>query len=212
MERTAQQQRAAAFAHVVEQIRAVVQQEYAADQRLTPECVASVLKPYLYEPDLLTPEQREPDPSAYRQHVLHVERDGSFSVVALVWLPGQATPIHDHVSWCVVGVYEGQELETRYRHRTDATDSREYLIEDGHSINRSGSVAALMPPGDIHRVTNNGIGLAISLHVYGADIGKLGSSIRRYYDMEVRPAGNSLSAEKSEASRRAGNEEVERSA
>ena len=30
-------------------------------------------------------------------------------------LAGQSTPIHDHVSWCVVGVYEGRERETRFR-------------------------------------------------------------------------------------------------
>jgi predicted metal-dependent enzyme (double-stranded beta helix superfamily) len=44
---------------------------------------------------------RNGDPATYRCHLLHAEPDGSFSVVALVWRPGQATPIHDHVTWCV---------------------------------------------------------------------------------------------------------------
>src|SRR4051794_23007557 len=76
--------------------------------------VADVLRAYLSRRELLTPEQCEPDPHHYRQCILYVDPNGDFSMVALVWLPGQATPIHDHVSWCVVGVYEGQELETRY--------------------------------------------------------------------------------------------------
>ena len=63
--------------------------------------VGERLAPHLGTADLLTPEQREGDPDRYRQHVLHAEPDGSFSVVALVWLPGQRTAVHDHVSWCV---------------------------------------------------------------------------------------------------------------
>src|SRR5919106_744584 len=73
--------------------------------------VGERLAPYLGAPDLLTPDQREGDPDGYRQHVLHAEPDGSFSVVALVWLPGQHTAVHDHVSWCVTGVHEGEEHE-----------------------------------------------------------------------------------------------------
>ena len=48
------------------------------------------------------------------QAVLHVAPDGVFSVVAVVWQPGQTIPIHDHGSWCVVGVYEGEEEEISY--------------------------------------------------------------------------------------------------
>src|SRR5215212_211095 len=62
----------------------------------------------------LPPDQQRPGVDSYRQHLLHVSPSRRLSVVALVWLPGQATPIHDHVSWCVVGVHRGEELETRY--------------------------------------------------------------------------------------------------
>ena len=60
---------------------------------------------------MLTAEQRVGDPRSYRSHVLHIEPDGAFSIVALVWRPGQVTPIHDHVTWCVFGVIEGVEYE-----------------------------------------------------------------------------------------------------
>ncbi len=147
--------------------------------------VAELLQPCLSASSFLTEAQREPDPDHYRQHVLHVEDDGSFSIVALVWLPGQETPIHDHVSWCVVGVHEGQEYETLYEVERDP-QGQSKLVETGRSVNPPGSTAALTPPGDIHKVVNNGEQLAISLHIYGADIGKLGSSIRRRYDLPVR--------------------------
>lgn len=142
--------------------------------------VARELRPTLRLPGLLTAEQRRGHPDHYAQHLLHVEEDGSFSVVALVWLPGQSTAIHDHLSWCTVGVYEGRETETRYRLTT--TRGRPRLQATGTDLNRRGSVSAIAPPGDIHRVRNSGTSKAISLHIYGADIRELGTSIRHIYD------------------------------
>jgi 3-mercaptopropionate dioxygenase len=142
--------------------------------------VARQLRGTLHEPGLLEPHEREGSPDAYTQHILHVEPDGSFSVVALVWLPGQTTAVHDHVSWCTVGVYEGEETEVAYRWVGSEGDRR--LVPAATTRNRQGSVSAVAPPGDIHRVWNSGTATTISLHVYGADIGRLGTSIRRCYD------------------------------
>ncbi|AEW98891.1 cysteine dioxygenase family protein [Streptantibioticus cattleyicolor] len=147
----------------------------------TAHLVAELLAPLLGRAGLLTAEQCEGDPERYRQHVLHSEPDGSFSLVALVWLPGQSTSVHDHVSWCVTGVHEGQEHERRYRLLTDGRTS--WLARAGDVVNGVGEVAAFAPPGDIHRVRNGGPGKAISLHVYGADVARLGSSIRRVYQV-----------------------------
>jgi 3-mercaptopropionate dioxygenase len=146
--------------------------------------VAAELRPLLGNPHLLCQKQCEPDPSCYRQHVLYVADDGQFSIVALVWLPGQTTCIHDHVSWCVVGVHQGCEQEHQYRLEDESGSA--CLIPTGVSYNRAGTVAALTPPGDVHRVVNPGPDLAISIHVYGADIRVLGSSIRRRYDLPIK--------------------------
>ncbi|HEX5167519.1 MAG TPA: cysteine dioxygenase family protein [Thermomicrobiales bacterium] len=163
-------------------IRAIVQSE--SDPALVGEAVAVALKPNLGDASLLTDDQLVPDADHYRQHILHVEPDGSFSIVALVWLPGQETPIHDHVCWCVVGVHLGEEHETTYT--LAGTDDDPHLVVSGQPVNLNGTVAALVPPGDIHKVANDGDSLAVSLHIYGADIGTLGTSIRRRYDLPVR--------------------------
>ena len=106
-----------------------------------------------------------------------------------MWLPGQRTPIHDHVSWCVVGVYEGRERETRYR-AVEAGGER-YLEAIGGIDAHPGHVEVIVPTvEDIHAVTAVGEGPTIALHVYGADIERLGSSIyRRFDDWPVRDAG-----------------------
>ncbi len=162
---------------LVADVREVVQRGMPPE--LTARLVAERLAPALGAPGLLTPEQRAGDPDHYRQHVLHAEADGSFSIVALVWLPGQQTPIHDHVSWCVTGVHEGQEHERRYRLVPDGPTARLVPTED--VVNPAGAIAAFAPPGDIHRVRNACSAKAISLHIYGADISRLGTSIRRVY-------------------------------
>jgi hypothetical protein len=55
----------------------------------------------------------------------------------------------------------------------------------GESDNHAGDVSGFAPPGDIHRVHNTADETAISIHVYGTDVSRIGSSVRRYYEQEV---------------------------
>ena len=153
-----------------------------ADWQQTAEFAATELRRHLPAADILTLAERSGDAAGYRCHVLHAEPDGSFSVTAMVWRPGQVTPIHDHVTWCVFGVVQGVEYEELYALDADGTS----LTEVGHNQNMPGEVSGFAPPGDIHRVRNIGADVAISVHVYGADITRLGSSVRRTYDLPVR--------------------------
>ncbi|MFI7604591.1 hypothetical protein ACIBTV_05650 [Micromonospora sp. NPDC049366] len=169
------------LARLVTDVRAAVDRGLPPD--LTAYLVGEQLAPHLGASDLLTDEQYEGDPDRYRQHLLHAERDGSFSIVALVWLPGQQTAIHDHVAWCVTGVHQGEEHERRFRLVSDGAVARLVATED--VVNGPGDVCGFAPPGDIHRVWNGGTGKAVSLHIYGADISRLGSSVRRVYDLRT---------------------------
>jgi predicted metal-dependent enzyme (double-stranded beta helix superfamily) len=139
----------------------------------TAQLVAEHLRQHLPSPNVLSAEQRLGSPDGYRSHTLHVEPGGSFSITALVWQPGQVTRIHDHLTWCVFGVIQGVEHEELF-------DSDLNLI--GRSDNHVGDVSGFAPPGDIHRVHNTGSTTAISIHVYGTDVTRMGSSVRRYYD------------------------------
>src|SRR3954447_5056592 len=140
-----------------------------ADWTETAELVAEQLRRALPSPEILSAEQR----SGRGSHTLHVEPDGSFSIIGLVWEPGQITPIHDHTTWCVFGVLQGVEQEELF----DAQ-----LQPLGRSENHAGDVSGFAPPGDIHRVHNTTEEIAISIHVYGTDVTRIGSRARRYYD------------------------------
>ena len=149
----------------------------------TADRVTDALRANLPDPAAILPVSlRRGDPAGYQSHLLYAEPDGSFSISAMVWMPGQQTMIHDHVAWCVTGVLQGREYEEIFA----LTDGGRALRLAARNVNQAGSVSGFAPPGDIHRVRNTGDTVAISMHVYGADISRLGNSIRREYTLPVR--------------------------
>lgn len=122
-----------------------------------------------------------PDPDRYRQYLLHCDSRQRFSVVSFVWGPGQATPVHDHTVWGLIGMLRGAELAQPYAIKGEA------LVSDGpvHRL-EPGAVEAVSPRiGDIHQVANAfDDKTSISIHVYGANIG----AVRRHtYDAAGQP-------------------------
>jgi predicted metal-dependent enzyme (double-stranded beta helix superfamily) len=131
--------------------------------------------------DWLPDAYAQPDPTRYQQYLLHCDSRERFSVVSFVWGPGQATPVHDHTVWGLVGVLRGAELSQRFERRADAFAA----IGPVHRLER-GEVEAVSPSvGDVHQVTNAfDDHVSISIHVYGANIGAVERST---YDAAGRP-------------------------
>ena len=167
---------------LVHAIRAEVRR--GLDWQQTADCVARALRACLPDPAAILPAPlRGGDLAGYQSHLLYAEPGGTFSVSAMVWLPGQQTMIHDHVAWCVTGVLQGREYEEIFA----LADGGRPLRLAARNVNPAGTVNGFAPPGDIHRVRNTGDTVAISIHVYGADISRLGNSIRREYALPIRP-------------------------
>src|SRR5689334_11647323 len=149
----------------------------------TADGVAAALRASLPDPAAILPAPlRCGDPAGYQSHLLYAEPDGSFSISAMVWMPGQQTMIHDHVAWCVTGVLQGREYEEVFA----LTDGGRALRLAARNVNPAGAVSGFAPPGDILLFHNTAATVAISMHVYGADISRLGNSIRREYTLPVR--------------------------
>ncbi|MBB4224650.1 cysteine dioxygenase family protein [Variovorax guangxiensis] len=116
----------------------------------------------------------QPDPVYYRQFLLHADSTERFSVVSFVWGPGQATPVHDHTVWGLIGMLRGSEYSQGY-----ALDSSGNARPHGEAVRLDpGQVEAVSPTvGDLHRVHNaHADRVSISIHVYGANIG----AVRRH--------------------------------
>ncbi|KAF1042886.1 cysteine dioxygenase [Xylophilus sp.] len=110
-----------------------------------------------------------PDPARYQQFLLHADSTERFSVVSFVWGPGQATPVHDHTVWGLIGMLRGAEYSQPY---TLDTQGRPH--ESGPPVRlEPGQVEHVSPTvGDVHRVRNAyDDRVSISIHVYGANIG-----------------------------------------
>jgi hypothetical protein len=48
----------------------------------------------------LHPQHCREDPAHDTRNAITICPDGDLSLIALVWLPGQLAPVHDHGSWC----------------------------------------------------------------------------------------------------------------
>jgi predicted metal-dependent enzyme (double-stranded beta helix superfamily) len=111
----------------------------------------------------------EPDPASYRIHLLHLDPAARFSVSAMVWGPGQGTPIHNHTVWGMVGVLRGRERCEEFS--LPARPGGPLVAGHVHEL-EAGDIDLVSPSiGDIHRVSNAlADGTSVSIHVYGADI------------------------------------------
>lgn len=120
--------------------------------------------------------------AGYGQYCLY-RRGTELSVIAFCWGPGQGTPIHDHLSWGVLGFIDGRERETRYK-RVDGGADEEHarLQEVGVHYTEKGCTShVITPTRDIHKVENPGDTPSVSIHVYGCDMGR---QRRRRYDLD----------------------------
>lgn len=159
----------------------------------------NILEPYFAEllrkTDLLPEQFAQPNPDGrlgggIGQWLLFRAQDRSLTVFSLVIPPNSETPIHDHLSWGLVGLYKGKQLETVYR-RVDNREVPEYAELEivGFYQVKSGDIYRLLPPdGDIHSVkATTVISPSVSIHVMGNDTGSIW---RHTYNPEQKTVGS----------------------
>jgi predicted metal-dependent enzyme (double-stranded beta helix superfamily) len=112
----------------------------------------------------LPPELRAGSPDNYCRHVAYADPSGRFTIVYLVWRPGQHSPVHGHKTWCAYRVLQGELSETLYTWNPVT----QALSLNGQVTRRPGDIFTAAPGlQQTHRLGNDGDSVAISLHVYG---------------------------------------------
>jgi 3-mercaptopropionate dioxygenase len=108
----------------------------------------------------------------YCRHLLHRDPQNRFIVLSLVWMPGQATPVHDHSCWGVMGVLQNSLEEVAFERLDDGSRAEFAELQEARSADvGAGSVSFLLPPyQEIHRIGNLTGKPTISIHVYGRDL------------------------------------------
>lgn len=134
--------------------------------------VAAVLRRSAAQDDLLAAISCPAISGRYARYLLHAGR--GYSVLALVWRPGQMSSVHSHKTWCALAVHRGSLAETLFR-------------ADGQALcpftcrqHRIGSVSHASGE-SIHRIANLGTETAISIHVYGVPFDRLGHDVNQVW-------------------------------
>ena len=164
--------------------------EKISDSECPADC-AEKIAPSMYQllngnKNFLTPAHFQSDPKHYARNAIYIDDNDTLSLFALVWRPGQWTPIHDHGTWGVVGVLEGT-LEERSFIRVDAQEKDALenieLVRGGVILLSPGTVTSFVPNPDHIHITGNGDRQkkVVSLHLYGRAMAGF-----HIYDKETR--------------------------
>jgi predicted metal-dependent enzyme (double-stranded beta helix superfamily) len=106
----------------------------------------------------------------------HDAEDGSFSLQVFVWPPGTGTKVHDHSSWGAYCCAIGSVFEERYERLDDGSRPDHARLKKVWQLSWSsedGASTVLPGDGGIHWVGNPGESTAISVHLYGPQIGEV---------------------------------------
>lgn len=103
-------------------------------------------------------------------------RDGSYSLQVFVWPAGTETQIHDHTSWGAYCCVVGSVLEERYERLDDGSRLDHARLKKVWQLSwsREDGASTVLPYDEgIHRVGNAGDSPAISVHLYGPQMGEV---------------------------------------
>jgi 3-mercaptopropionate dioxygenase len=153
----------------------------------------AALKLLIARDDWLPSEYAVPVAERYQSYALYVDPQARYSVISFVWAPGQGTPIHNHTVWGLVGVLRGAERCEEF----PVPGSAEVVCVHDHILPR-GDVDRVSPAlGDWHKVSNAMADQAsVSIHVYGADIGRVHRSFWDVAAHELKPMVSGYSNDK----------------
>jgi predicted metal-dependent enzyme (double-stranded beta helix superfamily) len=137
--------------------------------------VADAIGAFVCRPELLDGRDCPCCPERYMRHLLHSDPAGGYAVVALVWRPGQMSPVHAHRTWCAFGVHSGVLTETYYEAGEPPLPSATRLLAPGATGHGPADA------GQIHRLANLSCRTAISVHCYGVGFDRFGDGVNEVF-------------------------------
>lgn len=136
--------------------------------------VQEALTHLIVEQAIALPEPlRQPHPSTYARRLVYASPTLGYTVLAMVWGPGQGTALHNHAGmWCVEGVLEGSIEVTQYS-LVERSGSLFRFQPEGSGRAGIGEAGRLIPPYEYHVLANALPDVpSITLHVYGGEMNR----------------------------------------
>jgi predicted metal-dependent enzyme (double-stranded beta helix superfamily) len=127
----------------------------------------------------LPPGALEGSPDRYTRHLVHADPFERFSVMVLVWRPGQFSPVHGHRTWCAYRVLRGTLAERHYRWNPEDRTASQV-----NAVTREAGDTFSVPAGlqHIHALGNASDAVAVSLHIYGVDQDRIATGVNLLVD------------------------------
>ncbi|TKS53746.1 cysteine dioxygenase [Luteimonas yindakuii] len=149
-------------------VRAIDAAVASGDEHAVTAALRTVLCNVICDPEVELPAcVHEPVADHYARRELYRSPEHGYSVVAMTWGPGQATPLHDHCGlWCVEGVWHGVLEITQYELLERAGERFRFRAAGGMQAG-PGSAGSLIPPHEYHTIANaSSDRVAVSVHIY----------------------------------------------
>ncbi|EMD94526.1 hypothetical protein COCC4DRAFT_92910, partial [Bipolaris maydis ATCC 48331] len=109
------------------------------------------------------------DPNSGYTRNLVDQGNGKSNLLLLVWAPGKGSLIHSHSNaHCLMKILYGQLTETRYEFPGKANSPEDHasMTTISEKVHVEDQVAYMNDDLGVHKMWNNGIDYAVSLHLY----------------------------------------------
>jgi predicted metal-dependent enzyme (double-stranded beta helix superfamily) len=112
-------------------------------------------------------------------NTLYRSTSNNFVIQLFTWEGNSTTPIHDHFTWGLMGIYYNKLKVVEYSLKKINNNTYD-LNETNTYIATEGDICYVLPPNEeIHKISNPTNKLSISIHIYGKPIDKY-----NIYDLE----------------------------
>lgn len=111
--------------------------------------------------EFITPET----PPGWSVNFLYEDYEFPLTIQMVAWLPGHVSPIHNHGTWGIVAVIDGQE-KNQFWQRVPSKKHPDKIELVGEKILNSGDIITFLPD-SIHNVEPLGQEAVVTFNLYG---------------------------------------------
>lgn len=136
------------------------------DDRLRLQKIAPLVRRLLNNSEWILTSFALPDPeTGWSVQMLYDEPDLELTVQTVAWSPQSTSLIHNHATWGIVALIDGEEKNTFWQ-RSPSDKFPDRLVKTGEHTLTAGDILCLMPDA-IHQIEALGDEPTISFNIYG---------------------------------------------
>jgi predicted metal-dependent enzyme (double-stranded beta helix superfamily) len=158
------------LARYIDEVRAICSGGYSLSGKVRR--IEAAAREHIAKPLALGERARYVPECGYGRNLMYRDPEHGFVVIAFAWPANTIGKAHDHQTWGVVAVSEGELRICNFDRDDNGRDAQHaQLVETCRIDGVPGAVGHVLPPHeDIHSISNLSGAPALSIHTYGRDI------------------------------------------